>query len=107
MGDAYRVAAHLRILYLVHPVLRSLIIRLHSQLDAFTHFALSIDRPIPYSNPRGNPVQGMVDPRATILAQANVVDVLGREGVNLAEWGTAIESLPPCTLIRVTTLGNS
>ena len=97
MGDAHRVAIPLRILYLVHPVLRSLVIRLHSQLNAFTQFVLSIDRPIPFSSSRGNPVQGMVDPRATILAQANIVDVLGREGVNLAEWGTAIESLPQCT----------
>jgi hypothetical protein len=41
----------------------------------------------------------MVDPRATILAQANIVDVLGREGVNLADWGKTLESLPQCTLI--------
>jgi hypothetical protein len=41
----------------------------------------------------------MVDPRATMLAQANIVDVLGREGVNLADWGKALESLPQCTHI--------
>jgi hypothetical protein len=88
-----------RILYIVHPVLRSLVIRLHSQLNSFTQFVLAIDRPIPYSNPKGIPGQAMVDPRATILAQANIVDVLGREGVNLADWGKTLESLPQCTLI--------
>jgi len=83
-----------RLLYLAHPALRSLMIRLHSQLNAFTHFVLSIDRPI--AHPIENGLQGMPDPRATILAKANVVDVLGREGVDLIQWGKAIEGLPQC-----------
>jgi hypothetical protein len=81
----------------VHPILRSLIIRLHSQLNAFTHFVLSIDRPIAHPGAEVS-LGGMTDPRATMLAKANVVDVLGKEGVDLSQWGKAIESLPQCKL---------
>jgi hypothetical protein len=63
-------------------------------LNAFTQFVLSIDRPI--AHPKADPLSPMMDPRATILAKANVVDVLGKEGVDLVEWGRAIEALPPC-----------
>jgi hypothetical protein len=75
-----------------------LIIRLHSQLNAFTHFVLSIDRPIAHPGADVS-LGGMTDPRATMLAKANVVDVLGKEGVDLSQWGKAIESLPHCKLL--------
>jgi hypothetical protein len=75
-----------------------LIIRLHSQLNAFTHFVLSIDRPIAHPGAEVT-LGGMTDPRATMLAKANVVDVLGKEGVDLSQWGKAIESLPHCKLL--------
>jgi hypothetical protein len=89
-----------RLLYLVHPTLRSLVIRLHSQLNAFTHFVLSIDRPI--THPGADMSLGvMTDPRATMLAKANVVDVLGKEGVDLVEWGKTIEALPRCKPTRI------
>lgn len=94
-----------RLLYLVHPSLRSLIIRLHSQLNAFTHFVLSIDRPIVHPGAdvsfvgMTDPGAMLAEPRATMLAKANVVDVLGKEGVDLTQWGRAIESLPHCKLL--------
>ena len=44
-------------------------------------------------------LSGMTDPRATMLAKANVVDVLGKEGVDLSQWGKSIESLPHCKLL--------
>jgi hypothetical protein len=36
-----------------------------------------------------------------MLAKANVVDVLGKEGVDLSQWGKAIESLPHCKLLLI------
>lgn len=95
MADHSGIPTHL--LYLVHPTLRSLVIRLHSQLNAFTHFVLSIDRPIAHPGADIS-LGGMTDPKATMLAKANVVDVLGKEGVALVEWGKAIEGLPQCKL---------
>jgi len=56
---------------------------------------LSIDRPIAHPGADVS-LGGMTDPRATMLAKANVVDVLGKEGVDLSQWGKAIESLPHC-----------
>jgi hypothetical protein len=66
-------------------------------LNAFTHFVLSIDRPIAHPGVDIS-LGGMTDPRATMLAKANVVDVLGKEGVDLIQWGKAIEGLPQCKL---------
>lgn len=35
------------------------------------------------------------DPRATVLAKENVRDVLGKTGIDLLEWGKAIQVLAP------------
>jgi hypothetical protein len=85
-----------RILYLAHPTLRALVVRLHSQLNAFVHFVVSLETPIPHANANPLTLGDSRDPRATILAKANVMDVLGKEGVDLAEWGKAIQAIPTC-----------
>ena len=61
---------------------------------------LSIDRPIAHPGAEVS-LGGMTDPRATMLAKANVVDVLGKEGVDLSQWGKAIESVPHCKLLSI------
>lgn len=81
-----------RLLYLLHPSLRALILRLHAQLHAFANFVLSLDRPITHVNTSRALVQPH-DARATVLAKENVRDLLGREGVDLLEWGKAIQTL--------------
>lgn len=88
------IAPSIRILYLLHPSLRALILRIHTQIHAFVNFVLSLDSPIPYPNSAGMMGGGATwDPRATVLAKENVKDVLGKEGVDLIEWGTAIQTL--------------
>jgi hypothetical protein len=58
---------------------------------------MSLAVPIPHaSDPLS--INGSRDPRATILAKANIADVLGKEGVDLVHWGRAIESLSTGTL---------
>lgn len=89
-----------RILYLVQPSLRALVLRLHTQLHAFVNFVLYLDRPIPYAPAQANVLGGSAplrDARATVLAKENVRDALGKEGVDLIEWGKAIEMLPAGT----------
>lgn len=58
---------------------------------------LSLDRPVAHPGADIS-LAGMTDPRATMLAKANVIDVLGKEGVDLIQWGKAIEGLPQCKL---------
>lgn len=90
------VAIPARILYLLHPSLRALVLRLHTQLHAFVNFVLSLDQPIAHApNPAGMGVPPERDSRATVLAKENVRDVLGKEGVDLLEWGKAIQDLGP------------
>lgn len=41
------------------------------------------------------PLDSSWDPRATVLAKENVRDVLGKTGIDLLEWGKAIQTLAP------------
>lgn len=80
-------------LYLLHPSLRALILRLHTQLHSFINFVLSLDRPIPHPNGTMMGAGPQWDARATVLAKENVRDVLGKTGIDILEWGKAIQTL--------------
>jgi len=87
-------AAYSRVLYMLHPHIRPLILRLFAQVRAYSTFILSLQRPILSPESRFFPSPRLRDPRATILAQDQAQDLGIREGLEIELWGKALELLP-------------
>ena len=82
-----------RVIYLVHPSLRPLIIRLLSQIRAYTVFVQNLRRPILQPESKFFPTGVNMDPRATLVARERIEGLIARSGVDLVIWGKALEEV--------------
>lgn len=85
---------HCPLLILLHPALRSLCIRILSQLHQFSIFLATLDRPILLPENKVSPPSSNTrrDPMATVVAREQIRDIPLRHGINVEQWGRALES---------------
>lgn len=87
-------SASLRLLYVINPYLRAMVLRLLAQVQAFIAFVSTINRPI--LPPETRPINGMLpmrDVRATALAKDRVKGMAMKQGVDVMKWGQALVAL--------------
>lgn len=87
--------AHSPLLILLHPALRSLCLRILSQLHQLSTFLSTLDRPIlqPENNVVPPAASNTRDPMATVVAREWIRDIPQRQGVDVEQWGRALESV--------------
>lgn len=83
---------HCPLLILLHPTLRSLCIRILSQLHQLSIFLSTLDRPILQPENKVLPASNTRDPMATVVAREQIRDIPLRHGVDVEQWGRALES---------------
>lgn len=91
----------LHLLLVLHPLLRSRLLRLLAQLSAFRDFVSALDVPILQPESRFAPGGTSRDPRATILARERIRDlgegvgvgVGAGVGVGVGLWGRSLAGL--------------
>ncbi|WVQ93178.1 hypothetical protein IAU59_000242 [Kwoniella sp. CBS 9459] len=81
------------VLILAHPTLRTLSLRLLSQLTQLTTFLSTLERPILQPESKALPAPIQRDPMATIVARERVRDVAYAMGFNVLEWGKGLEGV--------------
>ncbi|OXH30157.1 hypothetical protein J008_03988 [Cryptococcus neoformans] len=81
------------LLLLVHPILRSLCLRILSQLHQLVLFLSTLERPILQPESKTLPAASTRDPMATVVARERIRDIPLRQGVDVEQWGRALESL--------------
>ncbi|KIR64072.1 hypothetical protein I314_02855 [Cryptococcus bacillisporus CA1873] len=84
---------HCPLLILLHPTLRSLCIRILSQLHQLSIFLSTLDRPILQPENKVLPASNTRDPMATVVAREQIRDIPLRHGVDVEQWGRALESV--------------
>ncbi|ODO04809.1 hypothetical protein I350_05419 [Cryptococcus amylolentus CBS 6273] len=84
---------HTSIFILFHPTLRSLVIRILSQLHQFCLFLATLGRPILQPEAGGTGGGRRRDPMATIVAREMTGDLATKWGVDLEGWGQALEKM--------------
>jgi hypothetical protein len=85
-----RTEGSTRVLYLIHPLLRRILVRLVALLAAFAKFVANLDRPI---RPPDSAFLITRSAPASAVAAARVQDALVREGVDLPLWGDVLAAL--------------
>ncbi|KIR28672.1 hypothetical protein I309_02598 [Cryptococcus deuterogattii LA55] len=80
------------LLILLHPTLRSLCLRILSQLHQLSTFLSTLDRPILQPENKVLPASNTRDPMATVVAREQIRDIPLRQGVDVEQWGRALES---------------
>lgn len=86
------IADSSRLIYLIHPRLRALILRLLAHLYTFVDFIKALDQAIPSPSSTFQSAVSSVDPKSTLLAKEIASDILDREGIDLVLWGKALET---------------
>ncbi|EAL19938.1 hypothetical protein CNBF2650 [Cryptococcus deneoformans B-3501A] len=81
------------LLLLLHPILRSLVLRLLSQFHQLSIFLSTLERPILQPESKTLPASNTRDPMATVVAREQIRDIPLRQGVDVEQWGRALESL--------------
>lgn len=80
------------LLLLLHPILRSLVLRLLSQFHQLSIFLSTLERPILQPESKTLPASNTRDPMATVVAREQIRDIPLRQGVDVEQWGRALES---------------
>ncbi|KAE8543548.1 hypothetical protein D1P53_000263 [Cryptococcus gattii VGV] len=92
--DSLMIDPHSPLLILLHPTLRSLSLRILSQLHQLSTFLSTLDRPIlPPENNVLPAASNTRDPMATVVAREWIRDIPQRQGVDVEHWGRALESV--------------
>lgn len=91
-NDSLMKDPHCPLLILLHPTLRSLCIRILSQLHQLSLFLSTLDRPILQPENKVLPASNTRDPMATVVAREQIRDIPLRHGVDVEQWGRALES---------------
>ncbi|ADV23015.1 hypothetical protein CNF02060 [Cryptococcus gattii WM276] len=101
-NDSLIIDPHSPLLILLHPTLRSLCIRILSQLHQLSTFLSTLDRPISQPENKVLPASSSSssssssntrDPMATVVAREQIRDIPQRQGVDVEQWGRALESV--------------
>lgn len=82
-----------QLILILHPVLRSQVLRILAQLFAFKTFVSKLDQAILQPESKFAPQPQGRDPRATIVARERIGDLGWRDGVDVMHWGRKLQGL--------------
>ncbi|GFZ47093.1 hypothetical protein JCM24511_04835 [Saitozyma sp. JCM 24511] len=91
-GDASAPDAS-RVIYVLHPHLRRMVISLLAAIHAFSGFVLALEDPILPPESRLGGMTRQRDPRATLVAKDRVRDLGLAQGMEVMAWGKALEGV--------------